>query len=36
MSAVKLAMPHYPLDAEFERAIPPELDQAWADWEVVG
>jgi len=25
-------MPHYPLDAEFERSIPAELEPAWAGW----
>ena len=32
LDAVAEAMPHYPLDAEFERSIPAELEPAWAGW----
>jgi hypothetical protein len=32
LDAVAAAMPHYPLDAAFERDIPDELAAAWAEW----
>jgi hypothetical protein len=32
LDAVAEAMPHYPLDAEFERSLPAELAPAWAEW----
>lgn len=32
LDAVAEAMPHYPLDAAFERSLPVELAPAWAEW----
>ncbi len=33
LDAVAEAMPQYPLDAAFERGIPPELEPFWMEWQ---